>query len=159
MEPRVKERVAAGRAHGAQVTEQLDEQEVALVDQVNVNVSQHVEHVNGEPAQCKGRDQERHQAEDLPLPSPLGACLVLAPVARCHTLPQFDGYTEVRHEDSREREDVCYQQGAVRVRAPFFLLTQPEFLTDGEPFILELHVVGVQDCRAHEATGEQPDAD
>lgn len=100
MEPRVKERVAAGRAHGTKVTEQLDEQKVALVDQVNVNVSQHVEHVNWEPAQCKDRDQERHQAEDLPLPSPLGACLVLAPVARCHTLPQFDSYTEVGHEDS-----------------------------------------------------------
>lgn len=159
MKPRVKERVAAGRAHGAQVTEQLDEQKVAFVDQVDVNVSQHVEHVDREPAQCKGRDQERDQAENLPLPSLMGACLVLAPVARRHAFPQFDSYTKVGHEDRRKREDVCYQQGAVRVRAPFFLLTQPEFLTDSEPFILELHVIGVQDCGTHEAAGEQPDAD
>lgn len=141
------------------MTEQLDEEEVALVDQVDVNVAQHVEHVDGEPAHCKGGDQERHQAEDLPLPSLMGPRLLLAPVARCNTFPQLDGDTEIRDKDSRQREHVGHQQGAVRVRAPFSLLAQPEFLTDGEALILELHVVGVQDGGAHEAAGEQPDAD
>lgn len=141
------------------MTEQLDEQKVAFVDQVDVNVSQHVEHVNGEPAHCKGGDQERDQAEDLPLPSLMGPHLLLAPVARRNTFPQFDSDAQVGHKDSRQREDVCNQQSAVRVRAPFSLLTQPEFLTDGEALILELHVVGVQDGGTHKAAGEQPDAD
>lgn len=125
---------------------------------MNVNVPQHVEDVNGEPAHCKGGDQERDQAEDLPLPSLLGARLVLAPLARRDTFPQFDSDAEIRHEHSRQREDVCNQQGAVRVRAPFFLLTQPELLADGEAFVLEFHVVGVQDGGTHQAAGEQPDA-
>lgn len=126
---------------------------------MDVNVSQHVEHVDGEPAHCKGGDQERHQAEDLSLPSLMGPRLALAPVARRNTFPQLDSDTEIGDKDGRQREDVCNQQGAVRVRAPFSLLPQPEFLTDGEALILELYVVGVQDGGAHKAAGEQPDAD
>ena len=159
MQPRVKEGVAARGAHGAQVAEQLDEEEVAFVDQVDVNVSQHVEHVDGEPADCKSGDQERDQAEDLPLPGLMGPRLVLAPVTGSDTFPQFDSDAEVGDKDSREREDICNQQGAVRVGAPRSLLTQPELLTDGEALILELHVVGVQDGGTHKAAGEQPDAD
>lgn len=159
VEPRVKERVATGRAHGAQVAEQLDEQKVALVDQVDVNVSQHVEDVDGEPAHREGGDQERNQAEDLPLPSLVGPRLALAPVARRHTFPQFDSDAEVGHEDGGQREHVRHQQGAIGVRASFSVLTQPEFLTDGEALVLELHVVGVQDGGTHQAAGEQPDAD
>lgn len=39
VQPGVEEGVATGRAHGAQVTEQLDEQKVALVDEVDVDVA------------------------------------------------------------------------------------------------------------------------
>lgn len=158
VEPRVKKRVAAGGAHGAQVAQQLDEEKVALVDEVNVNVPQHVEHVNGKPAHREGGHQERHQAKDLPLPRLLSPRLGPRPVARRDAVPQFDSDAQIRHEDSGQRQDVRNQQGAVRVRAPFFLLTQPEFLTDGEAFVLELHVVGVRHRGSHEAAGEQPDA-
>lgn len=159
VEPGVEERVAAGRAHGAQVAQQLDEQEVALVDQLDVNVPQHVEDVDGEPAHREGGDQERNQAEDLPLPSLVGPHLALAPVARGHTFPQFDSDAEVGDKDGGQREHVGHQQGAVGVGASLSVLTQPELLTDGEALVLELHVVGVQDGGTHQAAGEQPDAD
>lgn len=77
----------------------MDKQKIALVDEVDVYVSQHVEHMNRKPAHCKGRHQERHQAEDLSLSSLVRSCLVLCPVARCDTLPQFDSDTEVGHKD------------------------------------------------------------
>lgn len=152
VQPRVEEGVAAGRAHGAQVAQQLDEQEVALVNEPDVDVSQHVEHVDGEPTHGEGRHQERHQAEDPPLTGSVG------PVARRHALPQLDGDAQVRREDGRQRQDVGEQQGAVGVRAPLPVLAQPELLADGEALGPELHVVGVRERGSHEAAGQQPDA-
>lgn len=114
--------------------------------------------MNRKPAHRKGGHQERNQAKDLPLPSLLSTRLVPRPVARRDTVPQFDSDAEVRHKDSRQRQDVRDQQGAVCVRASFLLLTQPELLADGEAFVFELHVVGVRYRGSYEATGQQPDA-
>ena len=125
---------------------------------MNVNVSQHVEHVNREPAHGEGRHQKSDQAKDLPLPSLLSTGLALCPVARCDTVPQFDGDAEIRDEDGRQWQDICDQQGAVCVGASFCLLSQPELLTDGEAFLFEFHVVGVGHCRSHQPAGQQPDA-
>jgi len=158
VQPRVKEGVTAGGAHGAQVAQQLDEQEAALVDEVNVDVSQHVEHVNRKPTRREDRHQERNQAEDLPLACSLSSRLALRPVARGHTLPQLHGDAEVRDEDGRQRQHVRDQQRAVCVSTSFLLLTKPEFLTDGEAFLLELHVVRVGDRRGDHPAGQQPDA-
>ena len=55
----VEEGVSAGRAHATQVAEQLDEQEVALVDEVDIDVAQHVKHVDGQPAHGKRHHQQR----------------------------------------------------------------------------------------------------
>lgn len=158
VQPRVQEGVAAGRAHGAQVAQQLDEQEVALVDEVDVDVPQHVEHVDWQPAHREGRHQQRHQAEDLALAGLLRAGLALRPVAGRDALPQLDRDAQIGHEDGRQRQHVRHQQGAVRVDAPLRLLIQPELLADGEALVFELHVVGVRHGGGHEAAGQQPDA-
>lgn len=55
VKPRVQERVAAGRAHGAQMTQQLDQQKMTLVDEADVDVAQDVEHVDGQPADSEHR--------------------------------------------------------------------------------------------------------
>lgn len=125
---------------------------------MNVYVSQHIEYMNRKPTHCKGRHQQCNQAKDLSLASLLSTCLAFGPVARCDTLPQLDSDTEIRDKDSRQRQDICDQQGAVCISTSFFLLTQPEFLTDGEAFLFELYMVGVGDCGSYEATGQQPDA-
>ena len=114
--------------------------------------------MNGKPTHCKGRHQEGNQAEDLPLASLLSSRLVWCPVARSDTLLQFDSDTEVRHKDSRKRQDVRDQQGAVCIHTSLFLFVQPEFLTDVEAFLFELHMVCVCDGGGHQAAGQQPDA-
>lgn len=140
------------------MAQQLDEQKVALVDQVNVNVSEHVEHVDRKPADCKGGHQERNQAKDLPLPGSVDAHLVLRPVARGNAFLQFDSDAEIRNKDSRQRKNISDQQGAVRVSPSFFLLAQPELFADGEAFLLELDMVGVRHRWSHQATRRQPDS-
>ena len=125
---------------------------------MNVDVSQHIEHMNRKPTHRKGRHQQRNQAKDLSLASLLSSRLAFGPVARCDTLPQLDSDAEIRDKDDGQRQDVCDEQGAVCVSASFFLLTPPEFLTDGEAFLFELHVVGVGDCRSDQPAGQQPDA-
>lgn len=140
------------------MTQQLDEKKVALVNEVNVDVSQHIEHMNRKPTHCKGGHQECDQAEDLPFTRLLGACLALRSVARRDTVPQFDCDAEVRHEDSGQRQDVRDQQGAVCISSSLLLLTQPELFADGEALVFELDVVGVRDCGGHQAEGQQPDA-
>lgn len=125
---------------------------------MNVYVSQHIEYMNRKPAHCKGRHQERDQAKDLSLASLLSTRLALCPVAWCDTLPQFDSNTEIRDKDSWQRQDIRDQQGAVCISASFFLLTQPEFLTDGEAFLFELYMVSVGDCWCYQPAGQQPDA-
>lgn len=125
---------------------------------MNVYVSQYIEYMNRKPTQCKGRHQECNQTKDLPLTSLLSTCLDLWPVTWCNTFPQFDSDTEVRHKDSWQWQDISDQQGAVRISTSFLLLTQPEFLTDGEAFIFELYIVGVSDSWSYQSTGQQPDA-
>lgn len=158
VKPRVEEGVTAGGAHGAQVAQELDEQKVALVNEVNVDVSQHVEHMNRKPTHCKGRHQESDQAENLSFASLLGPRLVLRPVARGNTVPQLHGDAEIRDENRRQWEDISDEQGAVCVSTSFFLLTQPELLTDSETFLFEFNVVGVGHRWSHQAARQQPDA-
>lgn len=157
VKPGVQEGVTAGGAHGTQVAQQLDEQKVTLVNEVNVNVSQHVEHVNRKPAHRKGRHQESDQAKDLSFASLLSACLVLRPVAWSNAVPQFDSDAEIRDKNSRKREDVSNQQGAVRISTSFFFLTQPELLTDSEAFLFEFNMIGVGHCWSYQATRQKPD--
>lgn len=115
MQPSVEERVAAGRTHRAQVTEQLDEQKVALINQVNVNVAQHVEHTDGHPADAEGCHHQAHQAEGLAFAHALSFYLALSVVARYDTVPQFDRDAQVRDAERRQREDVSDEESAVCV--------------------------------------------
>lgn len=157
VQPGVEEGVAAGRAHGTQVTEQLNEQEVALVNQVNVDVAQHVEHADGHPADAEGRHHQAHQPEGLAFAHALSLDLALGVVAGDHAVPQLDRDAQVGDGERRQRQDVCDEQGAVRVSQPLLLLAHPELFTDGEAFILELHMVGVSYSRSHQTAGQQPD--
>lgn len=158
VEPGIEERVAAGRTHGAQVTQQLDEQEVALVDEADVDVAQHVEHVDGQPARGERRHQERHESERLPLARSLRLGLVARSVARRHAVAQLDGDAQVGDADGREREHVGEQQRGVGVRQALRLLAEPELLADGEAGVAELHMVGVRHRGSHQPAGQQPDA-
>lgn len=157
MQPGVEERVTAGGAHCTQVTEQLNEQEVALIDQVNVNVTQHVEHTDGHPAEAKGRHHQAHQPEGLSLAHALRLRLALGTVAGYDTVPQFDRDAQVGDAERRQRQDVSDEEGAVRVRQPLPLLAHPELLADGEAFIFKLHMVGVSHRWSHQTAGQQPD--
>lgn len=83
------------------MTEQLNEQKVVLINQVNVNVTQHVEHTDGHPADAKGCHHQAHQPEGLPFTHALGLCLALGVVARYDTVAQFDRDAEVRDGERR----------------------------------------------------------
>lgn len=87
VQPGVEKGVTARRAHRAQVTEQLNEQKVPLVNQVNVNVPQNVEDTDGQPANAKRGHHQAHQAEGLALAHALSLCLALGVVARYDTVP------------------------------------------------------------------------
>lgn len=82
VQPCIEEGVATGWAHGAEVAQQLDQQKVALVNEVDVDVPQHVEHMDWKPAHSEGGHQKGNQSEDLPLASLVDAYLILCPVAR-----------------------------------------------------------------------------
>ncbi|TNN55594.1 hypothetical protein EYF80_034191 [Liparis tanakae] len=157
VQPGVEERIAAGRAHGAQVAEQLDEQKVALVDQVDVDVAQHVEHADRHPADAERRHHQAHQAEGLAFAHALSLRLALGVVAGDHAVAQLDGDAQVGDAERRQRQDVGDEEGAVGVGQPLALLAHPELLADGEALVLELHVVGVSHGRSHQAAGQQPD--
>ena len=157
VQPGVEERVTAGRAHGAQVAEQLDEQEVPLIDQVDVNVAQNVEDADGQPADAERRHHQAHQAEGLAFAHALGLRLALGVVAGHHTVPQLDRDAQVRDAERGEGQDVGDEEGAVRVGQPLALLAHPELLADGEALVLKLHVVGVSHGWSHQAAGQQPD--
>lgn len=90
MQPGVEERVAAGRAHRTKVTEQLDEQKVVLVDQIDVNVPQDVEHADGHPTDAESRHHQAHEAKRLALADALGLRLALGVVAGYDAVPQLD---------------------------------------------------------------------
>lgn len=139
------------------MAQQLDEQEVALVDQVNVNVPQYVEHTDGHPAHAESCHHQGDQTEGLALAGSLGLGLALGAVARRHTVTELDRDTEVRDAEGRERQDVGHEERAVGVGQPLFLFAHPELLTDGEALIFELHMVSVGYSRGHKPTGEQPD--
>lgn len=156
VQPGVKERVAAGGAHGTQVTQQLNQQEVALIDQVDVNITQDVEHTDGHPAETKSRHYQAHQTEGFALAYALRLRLALGAMAGYDAVPQFDGDAQVRDAESRQGQDVGDEECAVRVGQPLLLLAHPELLADGEAFILELHVVGVSHGWCHQAAGQQP---
>ena len=125
---------------------------------MNVYVSQHIEYMNRKPARSEGWHQKCNQAKDLSFTSLMSTCLALCPVAWCNTLPQFDSNAEIRDEDSRQWQDVCYQQSAICIGTSLFLLSQPELLADGEAFLFEFYMVGVGHCWSYEPTGQQPDA-
>lgn len=139
------------------MAQQLDEQEVALVDQVNVNVPQYVEHTDGHPAHAESCHHQGDQTEGLALAGSLGLGLALGAVARHHTVTELDRDAEVRDAEGRQRQDVGNEKCAVCVGQPLSLLAHPELLTDGKAVILELHMVGVGHGRGHKPTGEQPD--
>lgn len=157
VQPGVEEGVAAGRAHGAQVTEQLDEQEVALVDEVDVDVAQHVEHADGHPADAESRHHEAHEPEGLAFARALSLHLALGEVPRDDAVPQLDRDAQVGDGERRQRQDVRDEEGAVGVGQPLPLLAHPELLADGEALVLELHVVGVSHSWSHQTAGQQPD--
>lgn len=158
MQPGIEERVTAGGAHCTQMTQQLNEQEVPLINQVNVNIAQYVEHADRHPANTKRGHHKAHQAEGLAFAQALCLCLALGVVARYDTVPQFDRDAQVRDAEGRQRQDVGDEEGAVRIGQPLPLLTHPELLTDGEAFILKLHMVGVSHSWSHQPAGHQPDS-
>lgn len=139
------------------MTEQLNEQKVVLINQVNVNVAQHIEHTDRHPADAKGSHDQAHQPEGLPFAQTLGLCLTLGVVARYDTVPQFDRDAQVRDAERRKRQDVCDKESGVRISQPLPFLAHPELLADGEALILKLHVVGVSYSWSHQTTGQQPD--
>ena len=157
VQPGVQEGVAAGRAHGAQVAEQLDDQEEALVDQVDVDVAQHVEDADGQPADGERRHHQRHQPEGLAFAGALRRRLALGAVARHHAVAQLDGDAQVGDAERGEWQHVGDEERAVGVRQPLALTADPELLADGEALVLERHVVGVRHGRRHQAAGQQPD--
>lgn len=157
VQPCVEERVTTRRAHCAQMAEQLNEQKVVLINKINVNVTQDVEHANGHPADAKSCNHETHKAKRLALAQALSLRLALGVVARYDAVPQLDRDAQVGDAERRQRQDVSDEESAVGVSQPLSLLTHPEFLADGEALVLELHVVGVSHSRSHEATGQQPD--
>ena len=158
MQPRVQEGVAAGWAHGAQVAEQLDEQEVALVYQVDVDVPQHVEHTDGHPAEAERRHHQAHQPEGLALAHPLRLRLTLSPVAGDDAVAQLDGDAQVRDAEGWQREHVGDEEGAVGVHQPLPLFAHPELFADDEALVLELYMVCVGHSRRHQPAGQQPHA-
>ena len=127
------------------------------MDEVNVDVAQHVEHADGHPAETEGRHHQGDQAEGLALARPLRLGLALRAVARHHAVAQLDRDAEVGGAKRRQREDEGDEEGAVSVRQPVGLLAHPELLADDEALVLELHMVGVSHCRGHQTTGQQPD--
>lgn len=157
VQPGVEEGVTAGGAHGTQVTEQLNEQEVALIDQVNVNVPQHVEHTDRHPADAEGRHHQAHQPKGLAFAHPLSLSLALGVVAGHDTIPQFDRDAQVRDAERGQRQDVGDEEGAVRVGQTLVLLADPELLADAEALVLKLHMVGVSHSWSHQSAGQQPD--
>lgn len=157
MQPGVEERVTAGWAHCTQVTEQLDEQKVVLVNQIDVNVTQNVEHADGHPANAESCHHQAHEPKRLAFAHALSLRLALGVVARYDTVPQFDWDAQVRDAERRKRQNVGDQEGAVGVSQPLSLLAHPELLTDGEAFVFELHMVGVSHSRSHQSTGQEPD--
>lgn len=140
------------------MTEQLDEQEVALINHVNVNITQNIEDTDGQPADTKRCHHQAHQAEGLAFAHALSLCLALGVVARYDTVSQFDRDAQVRDAESRQGQNVGDEEGAVRVSQTLPLLAHPELLADGEALILELHMVSVSHSWSHQATGQQPDA-
>lgn len=157
MQPGVEERVAARGAHRTQVTEQLNEQKVPLVNQVDVDVAQHVEHADWQPADAKRRHHQAHQAEGLALAHALGLRLALGVVARHDAVPQLDRDAQVGDAERRQGQHVSDEEGAVRVGQPLPLLAHPELLADGEALVLELHMVRVSHSRSHQTAGQKPD--
>lgn len=157
MQPGVEERVTARWAHCTQVTEQLDEQKVVLVDQIDVNVTQNVEHADGHPANAESCHHQAHEPKCLAFAHALSLRLALSVVARYDTVPQFDWDAQVRDAERRKRQNVGDQEGAIGISQPLSLLTHPELLTDGEAFVSELHMVGVSHSRSHQSTGQEPD--
>lgn len=158
VEPGIEERVAAGGAHGEPVAEQLDEEEVVLVDEIDVDVTDDVEDVDGEPADPKGCHHQHDEAEDLPLPQAVELGLALRGVARHHSVPQLHRDADVGEGNGREGQDVGDDQGAVGIGQALRLLLHPELLADGETLLPKLHVVRVGDGGGHQPAGEQPDA-
>lgn len=140
------------------MTEQLNKQKVVLVNQVNVNVTQHIEHTDGHPADAKGCHHQAHQPEGLAFAQTLGLRLTLGVVARYDTIPQFDRDAQVRYAECRKRQDICDKESGVRISQPLPLLAHPELLADGEALILKVHVVGVSYSWSHQAARQQPDA-
>lgn len=157
MKPSIEEGIATGGAHCKPVAKQLDKEEIVLVDKADVDVTDDVENVDREPADCKGRHHQHEEAEDLPLSYPVKFCLTLCRVARHDPVFELDCDTEVREGDSREWQDVGDDQGGVGIGQALLLSVHPELLADGKAFFLELHVVGVSNCWGHQHTGEQPD--
>lgn len=149
MQPGIEKGVTAGRAHGAQVTQKLDEQKVSLINQINVDVTQNIEHTDGHPADTKRCHHQAHQAEGLAFAHALSLRLALSVVARYDTVPQLDRDAQVRDAERRQRQDVGDEEGAVGVSQPLPLLAHPELLADGETLSLKLHMVSVSHGWSH----------
>ena len=92
MERGIDERVVAGGAHGQQVAAHLDEVDVTLPQdgEVWVQVTDEIDHLQGEPG--TGKAQHRHQQQDKGLPPSLPPCRLAATVTgdqvRGRPLPQ-----------------------------------------------------------------------
>lgn len=95
MQPGIKERIIAGGAHGKPVAEQLQQKEVFFVDEVDIDVTDDVEDMNGEPADGESSHHQHQEAEDLPSSQAVKLCLALCRMTRNDTVLQLDGDADV----------------------------------------------------------------
>lgn len=143
----IDEGIVAGRAHGNQVTRDLDDVDVPLVQdgELLVDVSDEVHHLEGQPADSKAHDRDGEHPEGLLLGF---GPFVLAGIGSARDIPPpqvvGDGAEGDRYR--QKREYVGQEEHQARVQQPLSLLVLPKLFTDDHVVAdgVEIQVVGVQ---------------